>query len=682
MGKIVMPKNSALLNEIESVLQIYYEADEWLANDVYKERLQEMIGADQYQSSYTKKAQITSYFGFTTWEDYSNRQSRRKITEAGKRFYLAIKNNNQDAINEELMNSFETIKFGRENCGSSESNSDVEPPSVFIRATLDLDYLTYKEFAYILWSLEDRGGNYTDTIEEIKTARSGDGLSLPEAAQKYTDAKPIMILIRWGFLAEGDSLPGGSKKIIIAPEVIQKYKTRLQNLKIYNVDMDCDKPITDNNKSLTCKIRYNTGYESDKKFSRNRILFGAPGTGKSYTLNKEKDELLSNGGECERVTFHPDYSYANFVGTYKPTVLDSVNDLVLSEDKKEVLSILLDKSKIAQEKYDLLYDKFKEESLTRLPILLGLYTDESFKTKKKDGTNASGDNSVERNHGKAIRPYINLISEKRSTNEISYEYVPGPFMRTLVKALKNSKESITKPHVLVIEEINRANVAAVFGDVFQLLDRDDNNVSEYPIQTSEDMKRYLAKELGGDIDEYTEICIPDNMFIWSTMNSADQGVFPMDTAFKRRWDFTYLGIDDSENGIAGKTVELGKGSNMRIVEWNELRKAINAELSSYKVNEDKLLGPYFLSKKIVPETGSIEPTKFISTFKSKVIMYLFDDAAKQKRHTLFAGCSDTSKYSSICKEFEEKGIFIFGTNISNKFPVVDFTSNTAEDGAE
>lgn len=677
-----MPKNSALLNEIESVLQIYYEADEWLANDVYKERLQEMIGADQYQSSYTKKAQITSYFGFTTWEDYSNRQSRRKITEAGKRFYLAIKNNNQDAINEELMNSFETIKFGRENCGSSESNSDVEPPSVFIRATLDLDYLTYKEFAYILWSLEDRGGNYTDTIEEIKTARSGDGLSLPEAAQKYTDAKPIMILIRWGFLAEGDSLPGGSKKIIIAPEVIQKYKTRLQNLKIYNVDMDCDKPITDNNKSLTCKIRYNTGYESDKKFSRNRILFGAPGTGKSYTLNKEKDELLSNGGECERVTFHPDYSYANFVGTYKPTVLDSVNDLVLSEDKKEVLSILLDKSKIAQEKYDLLYDKFKEESLTRLPILLGLYTDESFKTKKKDGTNASGDNSVERNHGKAIRPYINLISEKRSTNEISYEYVPGPFMRTLVKALKNSKESITKPHVLVIEEINRANVAAVFGDVFQLLDRDDNNVSEYPIQTSEDMKRYLAKELGGDIDEYTEICIPDNMFIWSTMNSADQGVFPMDTAFKRRWDFTYLGIDDSENGIAGKTVELGKGSNMRIVEWNELRKAINAELSSYKVNEDKLLGPYFLSKKIVPETGSIEPTKFISTFKSKVIMYLFDDAAKQKRHTLFAGCSDTSKYSSICKEFEEKGIFIFGTNISNKFPVVDFTSNTAEDGAE
>ena len=79
------------------------------------------------------------------------------------------------------------------------------------------------------------------------------------------------------------------------------------------------------------------------------------------------------------------------------------------------------------------------------------------------------------------------------------------------------------------------------------------------------------------------------MFIWATMNSADQGVFPMDTAFKRRWDFTYLGIDDSEAGIVGKKVILGQGDYRRIVEWNALRKAINNELLTYKVNEDKLL---------------------------------------------------------------------------------------------
>ena len=108
-----------------------------------------------------------------------------------------------------------------------------------------------------------------------------------------------------------------------------------------------------------------------------------------------------------------------------------------------------------------------------------------------------------------------------------------------------------KPYLLIIEEINRANVAAVFGDIFQLLDMDEKGVSEYPIQASEDMKEYLATELGGLPDDFEQIRIPDNMFIWATMNSADQGVFPMDTAFKRRWDFTYLGIDDSEEELIG-----------------------------------------------------------------------------------------------------------------------------------
>ena len=326
-------------------------------------------------------------------------------------------------------------------------------------------------------------------------------------------------------------------------------------------------------------INFVTGYKC--KYNRNRILFGAPGTGKSYTLNKEKDDLLADGGDYERVTFHPDYSYANFVGTYKP-----------------------------------------------VPC-----TD-------NDGKDA-----------------------------ITYAYVPGPFMRVYVKALKNSRAAAPKPMLLLIEEINRANVAAVFGDVFQLLDRRDDDVSEYPIQASEDIKKYLAGELGGNPDDYSEIRIPDNMFIWATMNSADQGVFPMDTAFKRRWDFTYLGIDDSEDGIVGKVVALGKGEYRRMVEWNALRRAINDELLSYKVNEDKLMGPYFLSKRILPEGDIIDSEMFCRVFKNKVIMYLFDDAAKQKRITLFGGCDEKVKnqYSKICREFDTKGVFIFCEAISSQF---------------
>jgi len=339
-------------------------------------------------------------------------------------------------------------------------------------------------------------------------------------------------------------------------------------------------------------ICYATGYRSD--FARNRILFGAPGTGKSFTLNGDRKELLygdrevdeetidrSLYGEYERVTFHPDYSYANFVGTYKP---------VPCKDDQE-------------------------------------------------------------------------------HDAITYSYVPGPFMRTYVKALLNSRTDSPKPYLLVIEEINRANVAAVFGDVFQLLDRDDDEVSEYAIQASEDIKKYLTEKLGGDPEEYAEIRIPDNMFIWATMNSADQGVFPMDTAFKRRWDFTYLGIDDSEAGIKGKTVVLGEGQYKRVVEWNKLRKAINDELLTYKVNEDKLMGPYFISKKNLPEGTEIDVETFTRIFKNKVIMYLFDDAAKQKRLTLFGGCDEKSKsqYSKICSEFDKKGVYIFCDAISSQF---------------
>ena len=352
---------------------------------------------------------------------------------------------------------------------------------------------------------------------------------------------------------------------------------------------DARKPLIDWIFALMQEIKFSTGYQSE--FPRNRILFGAPGTGKSFTLNREKDLLLADGGEYERVTFYPDYSYANFVGTYKPVPCKD------SDDK----------------------------------------------------------------------------------DAITYSYVPGPFMRTYVKALQNSKTDTPKPFLLVIEEINRANVAAVFGDVFQLLDRGDDEVSEYPIQASEDIKKYLAGELGGNPDDYSEIRLPDNMFIWATMNSADQGVFPMDTAFKRRWDFTYLGIDDSEAGIVGKKVVLGQGDYRRIVEWNALRKAINNELLTYKVNEDKLMGPYFISKKNLPEGEMIDPAVFTRIFKNKVIMYLFDDAAKQKRITLFGGCDEKAKnqYSKICREFDAKGVYIFCEGISSQF-----IDNVPEDDGE
>jgi len=490
---------------------------------------------------------------------------------------------------------------------------------------------------------------------------------------KASDKAKLFFVLRVALTLDGDGIEYDSKSIKM---IVELYNSDIKRL------IKAGKDLSERLEMIHDKLFYldtnETGYESP--FPRNRILFGAPGTGKSFTINNDREELLGvdNEDDYERVTFHPDYSYANFVGTYKPVMVDDSADSISLATEKEALTVLTDESISAQEKYDLLYDKFKDGKLTLLPFLLGLFTDDDFKTRKKDGSDTADDNNAERNHGRAIRPYVNLSKPSSGKKDISYEYVPGPFMRMYVKALKNSRTDNIKPFLLIIEEINRANVAAVFGDVFQLLDRGSNFVSEYPIQATEDIKKYLAKELGGKTEDYNKIKIPDNMFIWATMNSADQGVFPMDTAFKRRWDFTYLGIDDNDKELKGRFVTIGSKEKQRI-EWNELRKAINEFLAEARINEDKQLGPYFISKSIViPKDGGteIDSKLFCDAFKNKVLMYLFDDAAKQKHQSLFEGSAKGyTRYSKICEAFDEQGIGIFNSRIQNAVDVQDLVIN-------
>lgn len=322
------------------------------------------------------------------------------------------------------------------------------------------------------------------------------------------------------------------------------------------------KPFTDlNYKPIT----------KDKKYkSYNRIIFGAPGTGKSFQLKQESTDG-NHFANIERVTFHPDYSYGQFVGSYKP----------VSDD---------------------------------------------------DG-------------------------------RIRYEYVPGPFMRTLVKALERGKNGDSaEKFLLIVEEINRAKVAAVFGDMFQLLDRTDTGDSVYEIQASEDVRRYLARELGGTKENYTSIKIPNNMYIWATMNSADQGVFPMDTAFKRRWEFTYLSLNANEKKIAIEDLPIING-DAKIIKWNILRKSINLMLlKECKVNEDKLLGPFFISGEVF-EKAKDDENAFFEAFNSKVLMYLFEDAGKMHQKKLFAGIDQNElTFSKVCEDFKTRGTTIFGNS--------------------
>ena len=295
--------------------------------------------------------------------------------------------------------------------------------------------------------------------------------------------------------------------------------------------------------------------EADVSRPHNWILFGAPGTGKSYVI----DQAAKQYPHC-RVTFHPDYTYAQFVGAYKP------------------------------------------------------------------------------------------VPSQQTASGITYGFVPGPFVNTLTESLENPNT----PHILIIEEINRADPAAVFGDVFQLLDRNDEGSSEYSVRTSQELKDYLQGKLSAnaqktlralivdleqseaDAPDYdcSEIAIPNNMYIWASMNSADQGVFPMDTAFKRRWTFQYLPID-SDNGI----LQSADGAFLS-EHWDEIRTNINKLLKSQgrDIPEDKLLGPYFLSARELhndDEDAEQNAQNFVHVFASKVIMYLFEDAARYCRAQVF-----------------------------------------------
>lgn len=452
----------------------------------------------------------------------------------------------------------------------------------------DTLYKTFGKFAQLL----NRENNFLDNYNGYSRTPVEDEALYQYLVKNSKEAKSI--------LSQNEIIIPPNLNIIGAIIMDEKKTDMSFDFEFKRVMIKDDLEINENINNV--KLEYETTHES--VFPLNRVLFGAPGTGKSHKLSKEMVELLENPEkDYERVTFHPDYVFSQFVGTYKP-----------------------------------------------VPIV------------KKDG--------------------------EQVKEEITYQYVPGPFIRSYVKALKSAQTDNPKPYLLLIEEINRAKVAAVFGDIFQLLDRTDG-VSEYPIRTSEDLRQYLANELKVSEDQVDTLTLPDNLYIWATMNSADQGVFPMDTAFKRRWDFEYLELDGGESEIGGYKFNVAG----QTYEWNALRKALNEVLSEdYNINEDKLMGPFFIkldqykieiksddSNTAESDKKYYDPIlndKFLDMFKSKVLMYLFDDAVKQKRKYFFQGVENSNRYSVICKEFEQNGLQIFDHKVSKKYEL--FASNDKE----
>lgn len=313
------------------------------------------------------------------------------------------------------------------------------------------------------------------------------------------------------------------------------------------------------------EVNYKEPIQSNTLSSLQQIYYGAPGTGKSHIIN----EQVCNESVI-RTTFHPDSDYSTFVGCYKPTT-------------KSV------------KMRDLAGHVIKE-------------------------------NGVE-------------LTEDR----IVYEFVDQAFLQAYIKAWNfyDAKHEEIKNQFLVIEEINRGNCAQIFGDLFQLLDRNRWGFSDYPIQADNDMRKQLAKAFCGleisqenkdrinacyncDKDYVQKVLngeillLPDNLYIWATMNTSDQSLFPIDSAFKRRWDWQYMPIS--------KGRENGKDMNWSIVakeneyDWWSFLSKINEQIGSTTNSEDKKLG-FFFCKAV---NGKISA----DTFVGKVIFYLWNDVFK------------------------------------------------------
>ena len=312
---------------------------------------------------------------------------------------------------------------------------------------------------------------------------------------------------------------------------------------------------------------FNTKKIAMKDLPLQQIYYGAPGTGKSFEL-KEITKVYST----IRTTFHPDSDYSTFVGAYKPVM---------------------------------------------------------------EETPVYGAQGVE------------VAKEKR----ITYSYVKQAFLKAYLGAWQKYAKcgETAEPQFLVIEEINRGNCAQIFGDLFQLLDRSDNGFSTYPIEADSDLQNEIKKAFaeGGEyaieneldvddaMDGYTSnygetlsddikngrvLLLPNNFYIWATMNTSDQSLFPIDSAFKRRWDWRYVKITD-----AGKAWKIKCGTEY--CDWWTFVEEINKKIAKETSSDDKKLGYFFCKAK----DGVITADKFVS----KVLFYLWNDVFKDGDISLF-----------------------------------------------
>lgn len=452
-------------------------------------------------------------------------------------------------IVEESIKTFSIVGHGNECKFTFASKGQTAPFSDVKDGDLIIGYISNEEkrFAYLF---EARKGDKENECNLIKQFETAAGLKLPEA-------------------------PEDIQNVILTNEQTESF-------------IEIDKDIYDEIVSLMLQSTDQIlGGEADiekelieideknrKKCGCNILLYGVPGCGKSYTIDTF---YCRDADGMERVVFHPDYTYADFVGQIMP-----------------------------------------------------------------------------RSKGKRIE----------------YEFIPGPFTNILRAAYMNPE----KKYALIIEELNRGNAPAIFGDIFQLLDRTDSGGSRYAI-TNTDIAKIVYR--GTTLQGTSKILIPSNLCVYATMNTSDQNVFTLDTAFQRRWRMRIV-----ENDVKkAKTIANEKILDSEVT-WAVFNEAINAQIITLNVgmssSEDKRLGAYFVAlsdllykdpeKDGLSEQEKLEAEDANHNFPEKVLKYLWDDAFKFTRDQVFK--QEYDSLEKLIKAFEKaKGNDRFDVFLNDLFGV-------------
>lgn len=723
--KLIMPKHVAPIPYFRLPLKVYSAHPSGIGYDVFTQELYQELYAEHIEvqksndnSHYTKCAQLPRYFGFVRYVG-SETKGEAAITESGEEMYAALTETpvNYLKVHELLGEAILGLLFGCRTDGVG-SESYYEPFAVFFRAARDLNGITAKEYGFLIQSLDSDLVGYRTAVEAIRHHRAA-GTMVPVAnesqAINIADWTAIKLLENLQFL-EKDA----NNRLKLGGQARERFGAKLERLplcsrgylrQLFSVWLSKEKRIdaqTINNYIVSLRAmaqdtngpygkssglfegfyRVLTGHMPEKPvfevsgladydkcyyelnkfwampqtkqsgdFDRlayaecyfyakapqnidnarlknacayyrefltwwdanksdfqiteteesmfkgnlgevQKIVYGAPGTGKSFDTDKN---LVDAGGNPKakvfRTTFHPDSDYSTFVGAYKPTM-------------KPV-------ERIVQVGQDL----------------------------KKPNYEAG------------------IPNELKVDEKISYSFRPQAFMNAYVAAWKDT----TKPVVLIIEEINRGNCAQIFGDLFQLLDRDDKSgYSMYPITADTDLKKWLAEAeqfgpagLAGIAkperikqDDWVQIlkgemlALPPNLYIWATMNTSDQSLFPIDSAFKRRWDWKYVPIregkfkDGPKKGQSMEwkvkfTVPAHQDGGQQVAakdytyDWWDFLKCVNALIFNTTESEDKKLGYFFVkpdgkSKPALDDNDLISADRFVG----KVIFYLWNDVFK------------------------------------------------------